>query len=386
MNISSHFSNIREIIISDIRNATKSISIAVAWFTNCDIFDELLKKQNQGIQVKLIILNDDINLREQSLEFQDLIDTGGKIWLASAEHPMHHKFCIIDGAILITGSYNYTYLADCVNHENIVRFQGALDIIAEYQEEFSSLTKEESVINISEYIKINPPKINYYSFNNFRINDINQHASELSKKGHKERAKTIIARLEKHSLAENSNLSEFEITDVVYKHWQKEYYVDKITVTSMEIIISFRTEGLSDGWWIQGVGAPCSWIIEDIETKEIIHALGIRNVMVNGTLLLKEVQPSTIYSFGSCKGGVPKELQLTKIGEKLYRNSDGKEIKRVDIEKVAKGSMTVDVSFPRKKNWENRTINFLEGLSTKEKTNYWHCLGINLKLNRSIIH
>lgn len=385
MNISAYFSNIRDIILTDIRNACKSISIAVAWFTNHEIFDELIKKLNQGIEVNLIVLNDDINLREQSLDFQKFIDSKGNLWLASAEHPMHHKFCIIDEVILITGSYNYTYLADCINHENVVRFQGVSDIITDYENEFQSLSREKQVHNVLEYLRINPPKANYYSFKNFRINDINQCAAELSQNGDIERAKKIITQLETESLAENPYMSDFEITDVVYNHWQKEYYADKITVTSSEIIVSFRTENNSDGWWIQGVGAPCSWIIEDVETKEKIHASLISNVIVNGTLFLKEVQPNTIYSFGSCKESVPEELQLTKIGDSLYRDSNGKEIRRIDIKKVVNGSMTIDVTFPKNKNWENKTINFLEGDSTRDKTNYWHCLGINLKLNRCLI-
>lgn len=384
MIISSHFSDIRNVIVQDIKNAQKSIYIAVAWFTNHEIYDALLRKIRQGVDVRVIILNDDINLREQSLNFQKLIDLGGKFWLASAEHPMHHKFCIVDDVILITGSYNYTYLADSINHENIVRFQGVTDIIEQFKDEFTSLTNDDSVSNVSEHIQVNPPKNNYYSFKNFRINDINQYALELSQKGQINRANTIIAKIEKSSLAENSNLEEFEITDVVYTHWQKDYYADKITVTNTEIIIRFRTEHSSDGCWIQGVGVPCSWVIEDTESKETIPASCINNVFINGRLLVKEIKPNTVYSFGS--ESVPEELQLIKIGDNLYKDSTGKRIHRTEIKIEAKGSMTIDVHFPLKKNWRNKTINFLEGVSTRENINYWHCLGINLNLNRCKIH
>lgn len=382
MNISSHFSNIRNVIINDIKSATKSISIAVAWFTNHEIFDELVEKLNQGVKVNLIILNDDINLREFSLDFQKIIDAGGNFWLASAEHPMHHKFCIIDESILITGSYNYTYLADCINHENIVRFQGVSDIINSYQEEFCTLTNEQPIKVISEYIKNNPPKINYYSFNNFRITDIYQYACELKEMGSIEKGKNVISQLENDTNVDNSNLSEFQISNVIYQHWQKEYYVDKITVTHTEIIVSFRTEKNSETWWIQGIGVPCSWIIEDINSKEIIHASKIQNITVNGNILLKETQYNTIYHFGSSSDDVPEEIQLKRIEDSLYMDTQGKHIKLINIDGCTSGTMTVDVTFPHKKHWENKTINFLEGQTTREKTNYWHCLCINLKLNR----
>ena len=39
---------------------------------------------------------------------------------ASVHRHMHHKFCIVDGALLITGSFNFTYAASSVNHENLL--------------------------------------------------------------------------------------------------------------------------------------------------------------------------------------------------------------------------------------------------------------------------
>lgn len=382
MTINAYFSDIRDIILRDIRNASKSISIAVAWFTNHEIFDELIKKLNQGIRVQLIILNDDINLSGQSLDFQRFVDSKGSLWIASAEHPMHHKFCIIDDSILITGSYNYTYLADRINHENVVRFEGVSDIIAEFQEEFQSLSSETKVQDISKYLSNNPPKVNYYSFRNFRINDIYECASELSRKGDTKRATEMISRLETEAEAENPDSSDFEIIDVVYNHWQEDYYADKITVTSSKIIVSFRTENVSSGWSIQGVGAPCSWVIEDVETKKVIHASLISNVRVNGAQVVEKLQRNTIYAFGKENKSVSEELGLTKLEDNLYCDSNGKEIRLITIDQDASGTMTVDITFQKAKNWENKTINFLEGIETRNLENYWHCLAINLKLNR----
>ena len=42
------FDNIAERIQSEILNAQKSIFIAVAWFTNKNLFNELVNKANEG--------------------------------------------------------------------------------------------------------------------------------------------------------------------------------------------------------------------------------------------------------------------------------------------------------------------------------------------------
>lgn len=55
------FENIANRIIEEIQTANKSIYIAVAWFTNKSIYEQLLLKAKQGCSVQLIISNDKIN-------------------------------------------------------------------------------------------------------------------------------------------------------------------------------------------------------------------------------------------------------------------------------------------------------------------------------------
>ena len=53
---------------------------------------------------------------------------------------MHHKFCIIDDEVLITGSYNWTYNAENRNIENIV-ISDVSSVVEEYKREFSRLVR-----------------------------------------------------------------------------------------------------------------------------------------------------------------------------------------------------------------------------------------------------
>jgi hypothetical protein len=57
---------------------------------------------------------------------------------------MHHKFCIIDDEVVITGSYNWTVKARRYNRENILCISDK-NIVSLYNEEFENLFKNSTV-------------------------------------------------------------------------------------------------------------------------------------------------------------------------------------------------------------------------------------------------
>lgn len=115
------FDNIQEQIINHLRRAKKNIKISVTWFTNNEIFSELLHvlETKKNIQVELVVLNDRINNKSQGNDFQKLIDFGGKFYYSNIENLVHHKFMIIDDKLVMSGSYNWTYYAEKRNWENL---------------------------------------------------------------------------------------------------------------------------------------------------------------------------------------------------------------------------------------------------------------------------
>lgn len=50
----------------------------------------------------------------------------------------HHKFCVIDGAVVLTGSYNWTVLADEENHENLLTIRDA-PLAKAYHDQFEKV-------------------------------------------------------------------------------------------------------------------------------------------------------------------------------------------------------------------------------------------------------
>jgi phosphatidylserine/phosphatidylglycerophosphate/cardiolipin synthase-like enzyme len=107
------FENIAERIQQEISKAQKSVFIAVAWFTNKNLFNELVNKARNGCTVSLIISNDNINLNS-SIDFEQLHTAKSKVikYGNGDTELMHNKFCVIDYSTVITGSYNWSYKAE----------------------------------------------------------------------------------------------------------------------------------------------------------------------------------------------------------------------------------------------------------------------------------
>lgn len=136
--IEAYFEGIKDKIIENISTARKSLKIAMAWFTNYDIFEKLLELRERNIIIDLIIINDLINNGGYCLNFNDLIAKGGNIYLSEFPSMMHHKFCIIDDEILLNGSYNWTYYAETINEENVLIIKDK-SIISSFSNEFERL-------------------------------------------------------------------------------------------------------------------------------------------------------------------------------------------------------------------------------------------------------
>ena len=147
--------NIQDKLISLIEQAQKSLKIAVTWFTNHAIFEVILNKLNiPNFQVDLIVLNDRINNKIEGVEYQRMIDKGGNFYFSNTDNMVHHKFCVIDDEIVVTGSYNWTYYAEQRNWENVLVIQNS-EVVKAYLEEFKKIKEHhERVENVSSKMRL----------------------------------------------------------------------------------------------------------------------------------------------------------------------------------------------------------------------------------------
>lgn len=135
----AQFQNIADKLKELLVQANSTVDIAMAWFTNESLFQVLENCLNRGVKVRLVLLDNPINFMEYAPDFNRLIKNGGELYIASDGIGfMHHKFCIVDEKILVTGSYNWTYYAETRNIENVFLTDDA-SVIAAYQQEFNRL-------------------------------------------------------------------------------------------------------------------------------------------------------------------------------------------------------------------------------------------------------
>ena len=127
-----------EAIIKKINKAKKSIYFATFAFTNRKIANAIVKKFNQGIEIKGIMEREGLSPYCRYWLFKDIkadIKWDNNFYL------LHHKFFIIDDEILITGSCNPTRAAEEKNEENILILENP-EICSIYRKEFKRLWRE----------------------------------------------------------------------------------------------------------------------------------------------------------------------------------------------------------------------------------------------------
>jgi len=133
-----HFEEIQKQIIEQIRLAKFTIWVAVAWFTDKDLMRELYNQKRKAINVRLVVLDDEINTKN-GFEYEKFFETKRLSKIGIYQNIMHHKFCVIDLKTIVHGSYNWTTKAQW-NRETI-SIENSREIAEKYATEFQQLIK-----------------------------------------------------------------------------------------------------------------------------------------------------------------------------------------------------------------------------------------------------
>jgi phosphatidylserine/phosphatidylglycerophosphate/cardiolipin synthase-like enzyme len=133
-----HFEEIQAQIIEQIRNAKFSIWVAVAWFTDKELAKELHLKKQAGLNVRIIVLDDEIN-QKHGFDYEKYFDAKRVPKSGIYENIMHHKFCVIDLKTVIHGSYNWTNKARW--NKETISIDQSRELAEKFASEFIQLAK-----------------------------------------------------------------------------------------------------------------------------------------------------------------------------------------------------------------------------------------------------
>ncbi len=107
-------------VVGAIKSAEHSIDVAIYAFTNRRIASALIGASKKGVKVRIIM--DRETARSRSSVLPLLLKEGIPVRLKRGSRGglMHNKYAIVDGKVVLTGSFNWTRSAETRNDENLV--------------------------------------------------------------------------------------------------------------------------------------------------------------------------------------------------------------------------------------------------------------------------
>lgn len=123
-----------------LREAEESIDFMAFSFTSDELGEAIRSVWDRGLEVRGVMDADQIAFNigtEYDLFKQEDMD----VFLDGAPGQMHHKVIIIDGGIVVTGSYNFSRSAETRNDENVVIIYDE-DIAGFFLQEFARVYRQ----------------------------------------------------------------------------------------------------------------------------------------------------------------------------------------------------------------------------------------------------
>ncbi len=105
-------------IIGQIASAKKTLDICVFTISDDRIADAIVACHRSRVRVRIITDNEKI--ADLGSDIERFALAGMAVKVDRTEAHMHHKFALIDGATVLTGSYNWTRSAALYNEENLL--------------------------------------------------------------------------------------------------------------------------------------------------------------------------------------------------------------------------------------------------------------------------
>jgi phosphatidylserine/phosphatidylglycerophosphate/cardiolipin synthase-like enzyme len=121
-------------IIELLDNAKESIYFMAFSFTSDPIGEAVRSRAQEGVIVSGVMETEQVN-SNSGTEFDPFKQAGLDVLLDGNDGQMHHKVMIIDGNIVIFGSYNFTNSAETQNDENLIVIYNE-EIAAQFMSEF----------------------------------------------------------------------------------------------------------------------------------------------------------------------------------------------------------------------------------------------------------
>jgi phosphatidylserine/phosphatidylglycerophosphate/cardiolipin synthase-like enzyme len=121
-------------VVAELNKARREVFVLAYSFTSRPIAQALVGAKDRGVKVEVIL--DHSNEKEAHTELLFLLQ-GGLAVVIDPHHPIaHNKIMLIDGHVVITGSFNFTNQAEHENAENLLILRGQRELARQYRADF----------------------------------------------------------------------------------------------------------------------------------------------------------------------------------------------------------------------------------------------------------
>ena len=136
---------IKEIIVRELDSVKSSLDLAIHEITSPEIAQVLAKAKQGGVKVRVITDSKQANMRTSKVTY--LIQQGILVKVLGGKEKglMNHRFAILDGDRVLTGSLDWSEASLKWNYENILIIRES-EAVAAHQREFDRLWREKRVI------------------------------------------------------------------------------------------------------------------------------------------------------------------------------------------------------------------------------------------------
>ena len=138
--------SIKEILLKECESVASTMEVAVREITSPDMANVLLKAKGRGVKVRVIADSKQAKMKSSQITY--LINQGipVKVLRGKDYGMMNHRFVILDGKKVVTGSFDWSEASEKWNYENILIISDP-EAVASYQKEFDRLWREKRVIH-----------------------------------------------------------------------------------------------------------------------------------------------------------------------------------------------------------------------------------------------
>jgi len=122
-------------IVREIDAAKATLDIQMYYFTTPRIASAVKEAFDRGVKVRVVL---DIKQRTDPYSAaRYLVEARVPVWLDDRHTVAHNKVVLIDGDVIITGSFNFTNAAERDNAENLLIIHGDQKLVRAYSENFT---------------------------------------------------------------------------------------------------------------------------------------------------------------------------------------------------------------------------------------------------------